>query len=100
MAVAAFLFAFGIAFWIVRSITRPLNEAVSVANRLAEGDMADAAGLDPRPRHRLAHPHQTAHRYRTQTRRSSPVQPGAILRRIPRLSLRAHVLHSFYELLG
>jgi len=40
MAVAAFLFAVGIAFWIVRSITRPLNEAVSVANRLAEGDMA------------------------------------------------------------
>ncbi len=40
MAIAAFLFAFGIAFWIVRSITKPLNEAVSVANRLAEGDMA------------------------------------------------------------
>jgi Methyl-accepting chemotaxis protein len=40
MAIAAFLFAFGIAFWIVRSITRPLNEAVAVANRLAEGDMA------------------------------------------------------------
>ena len=27
-------------FWITRSITRPLNEAVSVANSLAEGDMA------------------------------------------------------------
>jgi len=40
MAVVAFLFAIGIAFWIVRSITKPLNEAVSVANRLAEGDMS------------------------------------------------------------
>ena len=40
MAIAAFIFAFGIALWIVRSITRPLNEAVSIANSLAEGDMA------------------------------------------------------------
>lgn len=29
----------GAAFWVTRSITRPLNEAVNVANALAEGDM-------------------------------------------------------------
>ena len=40
MAAAALLFALGIAFWIVRSITRPLNQAVSVANSLADGDMS------------------------------------------------------------
>jgi methyl-accepting chemotaxis protein len=28
-----------LAFWVTRSITRPLNEAVGVANRLAEGDL-------------------------------------------------------------
>ena len=39
MSVAAFLFAAGIAFWVTRSITRPLGEAVSVANQLAEGDL-------------------------------------------------------------
>ncbi|MDT3735837.1 MAG: nitrate- and nitrite sensing domain-containing protein [Denitratisoma sp.] len=38
-AVALFLSAL-LAFLIVRGITRPLNEAVSVANRLAEGDLA------------------------------------------------------------
>jgi len=35
---AAFLSA-ALGVWIVRSITRPLNEAVNVANRLAEGDL-------------------------------------------------------------
>ncbi|MCC7181982.1 MAG: MCP four helix bundle domain-containing protein [Rhodocyclaceae bacterium] len=40
MAIVAFLFALGIAFWIVRSITKPLNEAVAVANRLSEGDLS------------------------------------------------------------
>ena len=40
IAIAAFLFAIGIAFWIVRSITRPLLQAVSVANALSEGDLA------------------------------------------------------------
>lgn len=39
MSMAAFLVAAGIAFWVTRSITRPLNEAVGVANQLAEGDM-------------------------------------------------------------
>jgi methyl-accepting chemotaxis protein len=29
----------GIAFWITRSITRPINQAVTVANQLAEGDL-------------------------------------------------------------
>jgi methyl-accepting chemotaxis protein len=37
---AAVLLALGIAFWITRSITRPLNEAVHVANQLAEGNLA------------------------------------------------------------
>ncbi|HUX91909.1 MAG TPA: methyl-accepting chemotaxis protein [Gallionellaceae bacterium] len=35
----ALLFAATIAFWVTRSITRPLNEAVGVANQLAEGDL-------------------------------------------------------------
>src|SRR5690606_10580416 len=36
---AALLLAVGIAFWITRSITRPVGEAVAVAARLAEGDL-------------------------------------------------------------
>ncbi len=40
MSVAAFLFAAGIAFWVTRSITRPLREAVGVANSLSEGDFS------------------------------------------------------------
>ena len=40
LAIVAVLLAAGIALWIVRSITRPLNQAVSVANQLAEGDLA------------------------------------------------------------
>ncbi|KYC29170.1 Methyl-accepting chemotaxis sensory transducer [Sterolibacterium denitrificans] len=40
IAIAAFLLAIGIAFWIVRSITRPLGQAVSVANALSEGDLS------------------------------------------------------------
>ncbi|MDO8208613.1 MAG: methyl-accepting chemotaxis protein [Gallionella sp.] len=35
----ALLFAAAIAFWVTRSITRPLNEAVGVANQLADGDL-------------------------------------------------------------
>jgi len=31
--------AFFISLWIIRGITRPLNEAVTVSNRLAEGDL-------------------------------------------------------------
>lgn len=37
---AAFLLAVLIAFWITRGITRPLSEAMRVANSLAEGDMS------------------------------------------------------------
>ena len=37
-AIAIFL-AIGIAFWVTRSITRPLNEAVNISNSLAEGDL-------------------------------------------------------------
>ncbi|MHB1231337.1 MAG: methyl-accepting chemotaxis protein [Burkholderiales bacterium] len=36
---SAILVAMGFAFWITRSITRPINEAVGVANQLAEGDL-------------------------------------------------------------
>jgi len=39
LAIAAALLGAGIAFWVTRSITRPLNEAVGVANQLAEGDL-------------------------------------------------------------
>lgn len=39
LAIAAILIAAGIAFWVTRSITKPINEAVAVANQLANGDM-------------------------------------------------------------
>ena len=49
---AALVMAALIGFWVTRSITRPLNEAVTVANQLAEGDqnvMTDVLGhLDRR----------------------------------------------------
>jgi len=39
MIIAAFVLGTLFAWWVTRSITRPLNEAVDVANRLAEGDL-------------------------------------------------------------
>jgi methyl-accepting chemotaxis protein len=39
LSISAVLLAFGFAFWVTRSITRPLNEAVGVANQLAAGDL-------------------------------------------------------------
>ncbi|MCE9550863.1 MAG: MCP four helix bundle domain-containing protein, partial [Betaproteobacteria bacterium] len=36
----ALAMAAGIAFWVTRSITKPLNIAVNVSNRLAEGDLS------------------------------------------------------------
>jgi len=39
LAGLAMLLATGIAFWATRSITRPLNEAVSVAQKVAAGDL-------------------------------------------------------------
>ena len=39
ISIAAVLIGLGAAFWITRGITRPLNQAVSVANQLAEGDL-------------------------------------------------------------
>ncbi|HUX64772.1 methyl-accepting chemotaxis protein [Sulfuricella sp.] len=39
LAISAILISSGFAFWVTRSITRPLNEAVGVANQLAEGDL-------------------------------------------------------------
>ena len=40
LAVIALGLAAGIAFWVTRSITSPLNEAVSASNQLAKGDLA------------------------------------------------------------
>ncbi|MEQ1790263.1 MAG: MCP four helix bundle domain-containing protein, partial [Rickettsiales bacterium] len=39
LAAIALGLAAGIAFWVTRSITSPLNEAVSVSNQLAKGDL-------------------------------------------------------------
>jgi methyl-accepting chemotaxis protein len=39
LAIVAFLLGAGIAFWVTRSITKPVNEAVNVANQLADGDL-------------------------------------------------------------
>jgi methyl-accepting chemotaxis protein len=39
LAAIAMALAAGIAFWVTRSITGPLNIAVNVSNRLAEGDL-------------------------------------------------------------
>jgi methyl-accepting chemotaxis protein len=40
LAIAALLIGIGFAFWVTRSITRPINEAVGAANALAEGDLS------------------------------------------------------------
>jgi methyl-accepting chemotaxis protein len=39
LAIGAFLLGIGIAFWITRSITRPVSQALGVADRLAAGDL-------------------------------------------------------------
>ncbi len=39
LVAAALLLALGVSFWITRSITRPMAQAVGVANQLAAGDM-------------------------------------------------------------
>ena len=39
LSLGAILIAVAFAVWVTRSITRPLNEAVAVANSLAEGDL-------------------------------------------------------------
>jgi methyl-accepting chemotaxis protein len=39
LGMIAMFMAVGIAFWVTRSITRPLNEAVNISNLLAEGDL-------------------------------------------------------------
>ena len=39
MSICAILIAAGFAFWVTRSITRPLAEAVDVANNLSEGNL-------------------------------------------------------------
>jgi methyl-accepting chemotaxis protein len=40
LAVVAMALGAGIAFWVTRSITRPVGQAVDIANRLAEGDLS------------------------------------------------------------
>lgn len=39
MSIGAILIAVGFAFWVTRSITRPLGEAVEVANALSQGNL-------------------------------------------------------------
>jgi len=39
LSIGAILIALGFAFWVTRSITVPINEAVQAASRLAEGDL-------------------------------------------------------------
>jgi len=39
LAIVAAALAIGVAFWVTLSITRPLNQAVGVANQLAEGNL-------------------------------------------------------------
>ncbi|MDD5250968.1 MAG: methyl-accepting chemotaxis protein [Rhodocyclaceae bacterium] len=46
MGLAAALIAAGFAFWVTRSITTPINEAVGVANALAEGDLTVKIDVD------------------------------------------------------
>lgn len=46
LSVAAAISGMLIALWITRSITRPLSEAVAVANKLAEGDLTVAIHVD------------------------------------------------------
>jgi methyl-accepting chemotaxis protein len=48
LSVAAVLIGAGFAFWVARSITGPLNEAVNVANQLAAGDLT--ASIEVRSR--------------------------------------------------
>jgi len=39
MSISAVLIAIAFAWWVTRSITRPINEAVDVASRISEGDL-------------------------------------------------------------
>jgi methyl-accepting chemotaxis protein len=46
LSIAAILVSSGFAFWVTRSITRPLNNAVDVANMLAAGDLTAKIEVD------------------------------------------------------
>ncbi|MFY9314955.1 MAG: methyl-accepting chemotaxis protein [Burkholderiales bacterium] len=46
LAGVAILLACGIAFWVTRSITRPLNEAVGVAQKVAAGDLTSTVEVN------------------------------------------------------
>ena len=46
LAIAAVFIGVGFAFWVTRSITRPINEAVGAANALAEGDLSVSINVD------------------------------------------------------
>ena len=46
ITVGALVLALGFALWITRSITRPVNEALDAANRLADGDLTVKLNID------------------------------------------------------
>jgi methyl-accepting chemotaxis protein len=46
LSIVAALFGIGIAFWVTRSITKPLGEAVKVADQLAAGDLTARIEVD------------------------------------------------------
>jgi methyl-accepting chemotaxis protein len=46
LGLAAVLIAAGFAWWVTRSITRPINEAVAVANALSDGDLTVKIEVD------------------------------------------------------
>ena len=46
MALSSALLALGFAWWVTRSITGPVNEAVSAANSLADGDLTVSITVD------------------------------------------------------
>ena len=48
LSITAMLLSMGVAWWIAHSITRPIGEAVAVANSLAEGDLTARIAVDAR----------------------------------------------------
>ena len=52
LALGAFIIGAGMAFWVTRSITRPLDEAVDVANNLSEGNLNVKIVVDSQGRNR------------------------------------------------
>jgi methyl-accepting chemotaxis protein len=46
MTIAAILFGVGVGFWTIQSITKPLNEVVTIAGKVAEGDLTVSPETD------------------------------------------------------